>query len=176
MQAYVSSPYCAILAADCSVACEHATPSLDFPIPPPSLNPRQECLPKKMGVGREVLRGRRTYCTVQVDFVDLPPNHRIMPLWEVDSVMVVSVHRSMSSHVVTLCRVSLGACRPSLALCCRAAAFSRPVLPCCCLHSPWVVVLLPSLARCRCAAAFTRPVLPCCCLPSLALLLPSLVV
>jgi hypothetical protein len=40
---------------------------------------------------------------------------------------------------------------PSLARCCRAAAFTRFVLSCCCLHSPRVVVLL-------------RPVLSCCCL------------
>ena len=49
----------------------------------------QECLPKKMGIGREVLRGRRTYCTVQVDFVDLPANHRLLPVWETTTAMVV---------------------------------------------------------------------------------------
>ena len=42
-----------------------------------------------MGIGREVLRGRRTYCTVQVDFVDLPANHRLLPMWETTTAMVV---------------------------------------------------------------------------------------
>ncbi len=42
----------------------------------------QACLPRTIAMSREVLRGIRTFCTVQVDFVDLPPPHRIMPVWE----------------------------------------------------------------------------------------------
>ena len=42
----------------------------------------QVCHPRHIALSREVLRGTRTFCTVQVDFVDLPPQHRVMPVWE----------------------------------------------------------------------------------------------
>jgi hypothetical protein len=57
-------------------------PDLIAPPPPPPHPASQDCLPKSMAVGREILRGRRTFCSVQVDFVDLPPNHRLLPIWE----------------------------------------------------------------------------------------------
>ena len=43
----------------------------------------QSCRPVSDGLGREVLRGKRTFCTTQLDFLDLPPTHRIIPLWDV---------------------------------------------------------------------------------------------
>ena len=59
----------------------------------------QECLPKSMGLGRELLRGRRTTCSVPVDFLELPPNHRIIPVWIVhDDVSSDTLSRNASAH------------------------------------------------------------------------------
>ncbi len=61
------------------------------------------------GFGREVLRGRRTYCTTQLDFQDLPPTHRLIPMFDLTN--NVSVHApGPRQHVNRPCSGFIAGC------------------------------------------------------------------
>lgn len=43
-----------------------------YPLPP------QKCHKQ---LSRDFIRGKRMYCTLQLDYLELPPTRRLVPLW-----------------------------------------------------------------------------------------------